>query len=218
MEYEADRGEPSPCKAGEQLQARRRDGLVSLHGIRVEAVRQELKRAVRSLVERYGVSREDLLSVYDECLHGEDGEYEEYRREVKIARVENAAVAVQVSNNGGQCVGGSVRTNGSTHFVGGLEALEEGEGGGEEAEVEEIKEREIRMETGRNGNGHEEERTGEEKEEVDKMQTLVQSALRVYEASSSSPTAVEVGQKRRCFTLEEELTTQPSPFAAELLE
>ena len=215
MDYEADRGEPSPCKAGEQLQAQRRDGLASLHGIRVEAVRQELKRAVRSLVERYGPSREDLLSAYDECLRGEDGEYEEYRREVKIARVENAAVAVQVSNNGGQCVGGSVRTNGSTYFGGGLEALEEGEGGGDEAEVEERKEREIRMETGRNGNGHEEERTGEK---VDKMQTLVQSALRVYEASSSSPSAVEVGQKRRCFTLEEELTTQPSPFAAELLE
>jgi hypothetical protein len=51
---------------------------------------------------------------------------------------------------------------------------------------------------------------------VGKMRTLVRSALESYE--TASPVISEIGQKRKHFTLEEELRLQPSPFAQQLLE
>ena len=51
---------------------------------------------------------------------------------------------------------------------------------------------------------------------VGKMQSLVRSALESYE--TASPVMSEIGQKRKHFTLEEELRLQPSPFAQQLLE
>ena len=52
--------------------------------------------------------------------------------------------------------------------------------------------------------------------QVGKMQTLVRTALESYE--TASPVISEIGQKRKHFTLEEELRLQPSPFAQQLLE
>ena len=51
---------------------------------------------------------------------------------------------------------------------------------------------------------------------VGKMQSLVRTALESYE--TASPVMSEIGQKRKHFTLEEELRLQPSPFAQQLLE
>ena len=55
-----------------------------------------------------------------------------------------------------------------------------------------------------------------ESSHVGKMQSLVRSALESYE--TASPVTSEIGQKRKHFTLEEELRLQPSPFAQQLLE
>lgn len=52
--------------------------------------------------------------------------------------------------------------------------------------------------------------------QVGKMQSLVRTALESYE--TASPVISEIGQKRKHFTLEEELRLQPSPFAQQLLE
>lgn len=52
--------------------------------------------------------------------------------------------------------------------------------------------------------------------QVGKMQSLVRTALESYE--TASPVMSEIGQKRKHFTLEEELRLQPSPFAQQLLE
>lgn len=57
---------------------------------------------------------------------------------------------------------------------------------------------------------------GGEGSQVGKMQTLVRTALESYE--TASPVMSEIGQKRKHFTLEEELRLQPSPFAQQLLE
>ena len=51
---------------------------------------------------------------------------------------------------------------------------------------------------------------------VGKMQSLVRSALESFE--TASPVMSEIGQKRKHFTLEEELRLQPSTFAQQLLE
>lgn len=57
---------------------------------------------------------------------------------------------------------------------------------------------------------------GEGGSQVGKMQSLVRTALESYE--TASPVMSEIGQKRKHFTLEEELRLQPSPFAQQLLE
>ena len=64
------------------------------------------------------------------------------------------------------------------------------------------------------GEGGEEDMT--ERSHVGKMQTLVRTAMESYE--TASPVTSEIGQKRKHFTLEEELRLQPSPFAQQLLE
>ena len=232
----------------------------------------EVKRTVRSLVERFGLSREDLVSAYDECVLEGDG------REVRVERNDAAPSAapaftgvIVVAGGEGEELhekqtrrlakrfppplengemrtvfapeqSGRVRVNGASSTnehspcgVSGsaMEVEEEGDEGEGQTQREEARDGEAEnsrrgeRETwnGSNSSSGEESRRLEsvsecspleEKEEVDKMQTLVQSALRVYEASSMQP---EIGQKRRgYFSLEDELTLQPSTFVQELLE
>ena len=179
------------------------------------SAREEVKRTVRSLVERFGLSREDLVSSYDECMLEID------REGVRVQK--NDAAFVQ-SPSCGTAANSSprVHVNGASDFAEGnaMDAQEEGDVVASTAAREEKDDgmklwdkendtRERRLESVSEGSPM------EEKEEVDKMQSLVQSALRVYEATSMTP---ELGQKRRCFTLEDELTLQPTPFAQELLE
>ena len=230
----------------------------------------EVKTAVRSLVERFGLSREDLVSAYEECVqemqHGrevrvekngtvaagtavvvvEPGEEDELLREDQ----ELPSPAEQPSTHSRtRCTASSISSSAgeSLHSINGAPSPElldivsetdesgapmEAEEEGEQQEEEDDSQQQQWQQNGTAGavpalvpaRGVVLERAGsvssgpplEEKEEVDKMQTLVQSALRVYEASSMQ---AEIGQKRRChFSLEDELTLQPSPFAQELLE
>ena len=229
----------------------------------LDSAKYEVKRTLRSLVERFGLSREDLVSAYDECVQ-DDGRVVRVERngaatkftaeadegdELELHEQEEGRLAEHpVANgripdarkrrlNGALSGAGPDATLGSDSGAGAaMEVEEEGEEGEQETEEEEEQDGEpaklrrvlgAELWTKRNGTGggggviH---RLGslsdcsplEEKEEVDKMQTLVQSALRVYEASSIHP---EIGQKRRSyFSLEDELTLQPSPFVQELLE
>ena len=179
------------------------------------SAREEVKRTVRSLVERFGLSREDLVSSYDECMLERDGEG------VRVQK--NDAAFVQSPSHGTAASSSPrVHVNGASDFAeaNAMDAQEEGDVEASTAAQEEKDDgmklwdkendtRERRLESVSEGSSM------EEKEEVDKMQSLVQSALRVYEATSMTP---ELGQKRRCFTLEDELTLQPTPFAQELLE
>ena len=182
------------------------------------SAKEEVKRTVRSLVERFGLSREDLVSSYDECM------LERERQRVRVEKNDTAFVLQKQSPSRGTAMSGSsrVQVNGASDFADGsvMDAQEEGDVVASTAAQEEKDDgitlwekendtRESRLESVSDGSPM------EEKEEVDKMQSLVQSALRVYEATSMTP---ELGQKRRCFTLEEELTLQPTPFAQELLE
>ena len=180
------------------------------------SAREEVKRTVRSLVERFGLSREDLVSSYDECMLERD------REGVRVQK--NDAAFVQSPSRGTAASSSPrVHVNGASDFAeaNAMDAQEEGDvvastAAQEEKDADGMKlwdkendTRERRLESVSEGSSM------EEKEEVDKMQSLVQSALRVYEATSMTP---ELGQKRRCFTLEDELTLQPTPFAQELLE
>ena len=213
MENEADRRDQVLRKAGEHRRTFGSDGLRPLHGMHMETLKDEMRRAVRALVERFGLSREELLAAYDECLRERAGEHMCVDKSERMQ-----CTAMQVSDESGGCAGVGVQINGASEFAERMDVQKGGRGGGGggggEGDEGGRVEREGRDERGRNG--QEENGQGEEKEEVDKMQTLVQSALRVYEASSS--TAVEIGQKRRSFTLEDELNLQPSSFAQELLE
>ena len=223
------------------------------------SAKYEVKRTVRSLVERFGLSREDLVSAYDECVQEQRDE-----REVRVERndaaktftvvvgagdlelheqqqqrrhaehpVENGAVAdarTRRVNGAASDELAAASDSGAGSEGAAMEVDEEGEESTEQEEEQDgepVKARRVEVElwNKRNGTGgggcHRLESLSdcsplEEKEEVDKMQTLVQSALRVYEASSMHP---EIGQKRRgYFSLEDELTLQPSPFVQELLE
>ena len=226
MENEADWRQQAVFRSGEQGTAfssgeSANDGLACLHATHegTFSAKEEVKRTVRSLVERFGLSREDLVSAYDECV--QEGQEAEVRLE-KSEAVQCATNAFLQESKCSGALNAGVQVNGSGEFSSGvvMEVQEEGEGLGDGAAME-----------GRGGNdtcdengaviesgaecGREENGQLEEKEEVDKMQTLVQSALRVYEASSITQ---ELGQKRRSFTLEEELNLQPTSFAQELLE
>lgn len=188
--------------------------------------REEVRRVVQGLVEQFGVTKEDLVSAYDECIAERDDE------EVRVEKNECVDGLVQQEqqqhrHNASNCRDASLQVNGESTLSdkGIMDVQEEGndvhdagtvddrreaaEEEREDTQVEKEKENRTQLESVIDSN------QVEEKEEVDKMQTLVQSALRVYEATSMTP---ELGQKRRCFTLEDELTLQPSSFAQELLE
>lgn len=201
------------------------NGEASLHAEdgHSNTAKEEVRETVRSLVERFRLSREDLVSAYDECMQERDGQ------EVRLEKNESARSLQQTlelepvqpsasSAAAAAACSEGVQMNGVSD--GAMELQEEGEErelSGEEEDEDEIKSeaREWGRENGSRLESLSDSSPLEEKEEVDKMQTLVQSALRVYEASSLVP---ELGQKRRCFTLEEELSLQPSSFAQELLE
>ena len=226
----------------------------------------EVKETVRELLERFGLSREDLVSAYDECVQERGGQVRVEKNCLDEAAAVGVAAAAQAAagselggktaveqlpNDGGEsltdatCGGRQLQaaangpaTPSKPEVVEAMETEEEEQE--EEEEEEDDDEESQRVENGqgngklarteqlcrRNGTLLHQRSVGvgvcktssplEEKEEVDKMQCLVQSALRVYEASSMQS---ELGQKRRChFTLEDELTLQPSSFAQELLE
>ena len=194
--------------------------------------RDEVKRTVRSLVERFRLSREDLVSAYDECVQ------ERYVHEVRVERNDAGAIEQRAPEPTAQqadvthretapanCSDAAVQENGTPEAADAaavMDVQEEGEDEQSEEEEdsanigsEQMETKKLEKENGACGESSSESDYSpglEEKEEVDKMQSLVQSALRVYEASS------ELGQKRRCFTLEDEISLQPSPFAQELLE
>ena len=132
----------------------------------------DIKVLIRSLIEQYGLTREQLTSIYDEYLV------------LKSQAMADAGVE-----------------NASSDDV--KSAQEEEEDGMEQVRGEE------------EGNS-----TGENAEvvpgEVGKMQNLVRSAIESYETSPS--VFSDLGAKRKQFTLEEELSMQPSAFAQELLE
>ena len=107
---------------------------------------------LRSLIERYNISREHYISIYDEYKALQTPE-SDMSRQLKV------------------------------------EAMVQGEEDEEDQEMVEG--------------------------EVGKMQNLVQSALQSYESSSA---AVDLGSKRKSFSLEDELKLQPSNFAQELLQ
>lgn len=203
-----------------------RKGKTSLHTKYEDSTtaKEEVKETVRSLVERFGLSREDLVSAYDECVQEKDEQEVRLERNGSTSLLQGLEPVQQSASSAADAdtCSSPVQMNGVSE--GAMELEEEGEEreqSGEDEEEDEMKE-DSQTETGvwvrENGT-----RLGslsdgsplEEKEEVDKMQTLVQSALRVYEASSLPP---ELGQKRRSFTLEDELNLQPTSFAQELLE
>lgn len=246
------------------------------------SVRTEVKQTIKMLVERFGISREDLVSAYDECLQvsnarkvrseaapaavfttvlaretDNDMQGERFVQQLVLSEDEeedqirateqprSAMVLVQRCDDGtaattSQHLGGGGGGGGETFSeqVAAMDVdrdnidIQREQQGLEELDSEHAKspgreESELQWTTKHNGNqgvkGNY--RLGssgdyiplEEKEEVDKMQTLVQSALRVYEASSVNQ--YEIGQKRRrCFSLEDDLALQPSSFILELLE
>ena len=107
---------------------------------------------LRSLIERYNISREHYIAIYDDY---------------KALQTQESDVSRQLK----------------------VEAMVQGEDDEEDQEMVEG--------------------------EVGKMQNLVQSALQSYESSSA---AVDLGSKRKSFSLEDELKLQPSNFAQELLQ
>lgn len=196
--------------------------------LHADSRREEVKRIVQGLVERFELTKEDLVSAYDECIAERDD------AEVRVEKNESDDALVlqeqqQHRHNASNCRGPGLQVNGESllsdegimnvqeegdniHVAGSVDETGEDEAAEDEREdmqIEREKDDELQLESVIDSN------QVEEKEEVDKMQTLVQSALRVYEATSMTS---ELGQKRRCFTLEDELTLQPSSFAQELLE
>lgn len=132
----------------------------------------DIKVLIRSLIEQYGLTREQLTSIYDEYLVLKS-------QAMADAGVENAS-SDDVKSAQGEEEDGMEQGGGE----------EEGNSTGENAEVV--------------------------PGEVGKMQNLVRSAIESYETSPS--VFSDLGAKRKQFTLEEELSMQPSAFAQELLE
>lgn len=133
----------------------------------------DIKVLIRSLIEQYGLTREQLTGIYDEYLVLKS-------QTMADAGVENASSEDVKSAQGEE-----------------EDGMEQGRGEEEEGDG-----------TGENAKGVQ--------GEVGKMQNLVRSAIESYETSPSVFT--DLGAKRKQFTLEEELSMQPSPFAQELLE
>lgn len=133
----------------------------------------DIKVLIRSLIEQYGLTREQLTGIYDEYLVLKS-------QAMADAGVENASSEDVKSAQGEE-----------------EDGMEQGRGEEEEGDG-----------TGENAKGVQ--------GEVGKMQNLVRSAIESYETSPSVFT--DLGAKRKQFTLEEELSMQPSPFAQELLE
>lgn len=144
---------------------------------------------IRSLIERYQLTREQFVAIYDDHVS------------CKLLAAVATSQQQRQANARGPCANHEPRLQ-TTNGAGAKDLAGRGEQGsasghtpspvmeGEEQEEEEL-------------HG-----------EVGKMQTLVKSAIQSYETSSIA----EIGQKRKMFSLEEELNLKPSPFAQELLE
>lgn len=205
------------------------EGVVWLHEATPrDPAKDEVKRMMRSLLERFELSREDLVSAYDECMQERDGKEVRVERNdvvfVEAIQKQAPQLAAQLTAaNNRKAICNDVQLNGTSEIAGAEMELQEAgdeEQSGEDEPTKIGSAQRKASESGTCGESSPESLSEcsprlEEKEEVDKMQTLVQSALRVYEASSIIP---ELGQKRRCLTLEDELSLKPSPFAQELLE
>ena len=133
-------------------------------------VPSSVKLLIRSLIDRYELTKEEFVSIYDEYMS------------FKVAEIAPVETTDLVTSNG-------TITHNSTSQ------------GACDEEVEDMREEPV---------SEGEEQIGE----VDKMQTLVKTAIESYETSP----AVELGQKRKSFSLEEELNMKPTSFAQELLE
>lgn len=167
-----------------------------------EAIPEDARLIIRSLIERYQLTREQLAAIYEEC--------------VSLNSVAAAAAAPTVNHSAVDSPGSAIPSSSPNVIIvtgeGGLGA-EGGVGVGEQVSI---------METGLSEGGGQEEggraKAGEEEQfgmEIGKMQTLVHSALQSYE---TSPAASELGSKRKLFSLEEELNMRPTMFAQELLD
>ena len=170
-----------------------------------EAIPEDARSIIRSLIERYHLTREQLAAIYEEC--------------VTLSSAASAAAAPTVNHsavdNSPGSPGPDASSSPSVIIVTGEEVG--AEGGGSVGEQVSIMETSLSEEGGGRAEGRHVEAQEEEQfgMEIGKMQTLVQSALQSYE---TSPAASELGSKRKLFSLEEELNMRPTMFAQELLE
>ncbi len=165
-------------------------------------VPSSVRLLIRSLIERYQLTREQFVAIYDDCAR------------CKLAAVEAASARAHVqqqvharaiAHREAQATSKLVETNGTGVHADGNPTVQ---GAGEEGVGRVLPA--VPMELEAEGEEGEEELQGE----VGKMQNLVKSAIHSYETSS----IVELGQKRKLFSLEEELNMKPTSFAQELLE
>ncbi len=154
---------------------------------------------IRSLIERYQLTREQFVAIYDD-----------------YASCKLLAAAVASSQQQQQQLAAQARADAhrESQQVLASSKLAEANGAGKNPAGQGGEEGGGRARAPppltQEGDEPDEELHGE----VGKMQHLVQSAIKSYETSSIS----ELGQKRKMFSLEEELNLKPSPFAQELLE
>ena len=161
-------------------------------------VPENVRILIRSLIERYQLTREQFAAIYEEYV-----------------TLNSAAASTTVNHS----AVGSADARSSPNVIivtgEGITDGAEGRGGGVSEQVSMM---ETGLSEGGRLDGRHVEGTPEEEQfgvEIGKMQTLVQSALQSYE---TSPAASELGTKRKMFSLEEELNMRPTMFAQELLE
>lgn len=204
---------------------------------------------IKTLIELYRLSREQLLSIYDEYV----SERSQHQAQLTISMAHAQAQAAAMLNSSSLVAGGGrehvinsdMHNSSPDHTATHVHVQEQPDGTSSHVDVIDVATNAVPMDEmdsagtgdseyeGRVGEGEGEETStattpatltvngGEEDDEsesshVGKMQSLVRSALESYE--TSSPIGSEIGQKRKHFTLEEELRLQPSPFAQQLLE
>lgn len=205
---------------------------------------------IKTLIELYRLSREQLLSIYDEYV----SEKSQHEAQLTISMAHAQAQAAAMLNSSSLVVEGGgrvhvmnsdVHNSSPDHTETHVHVQEHPDCMSSHVDVIDVATNAVPMDEmdsagtgdseyeGRVGEGEGEETStattpatltvngGEEEDEsesshVGKMQSLVRSALESYE--TASPVGSEIGQKRKHFTLEEELRLQPSPFAQQLLE
>lgn len=170
---------------------------------------------IRSLVERYSLTKEQLYAIHDECLslRACPREFASATTSHLFAGVEEgqAAGVARASNCEEEEVG---EVRGNAHVVQNSTAMLVDSHALPASAVRKTMEEE---EEGGQMMGVTVDKPQEQGVEVGKMQTLVRSAIESFETSPSMATS-ELGAKRKLFSLEEELNMKPSPFAQELLE
>ena len=170
-----------------------------------EGVPQNVKLLIRSLIERYALTKEQLNAIHTEYL-GLRG----YSRPAERSRE-----GVRTTNG----TGGAV----IDEAISGVHLLRSGEPptllDARHVPASPMEEEEEEREAMELAGGALEKTQSATREglEVGKMQNLVRSAIESFETSPVVGTA-DLGAKRKLFSLEEELNLKPSPFAQELLE